>query len=179
MLLLKAFGNQKYAFNWKKKIFSNGTHLGTPYCYKANSNVITEEISISALLQCVLIVPAPGKTTILSTFKYNSFRYKPSHQIQIILLSPSQWRHQIFFCQTCTHLLTKCKPQGRHPIPHCPLQHPSFIPAHLPLPSCMHPTDHWPFHSSSWGLSSCVSHASLTRQCLETPQERGFSIGFR
>lgn len=139
MLLLKAFGNQKYAFNWKKKIFSNGTHLGTHYCYKANSNVNTEEISISALLQCVLIVPAPGKTTILSTFKYNSFRYKPSHQIQIILLSPSQWRHQIFFCQTCTHLLTKCKPQGRHPILTVPCSIPVSFQLTSPSPAACTP----------------------------------------
>lgn len=89
MLLLKAFGKQCMLSTEKKKSFIRET-LGTHYSYKANSNVNTEEISISVLLQCVLIVPAPGKTTISVHFKCNSFRYKPSHQIQIILLSPSQ-----------------------------------------------------------------------------------------
>lgn len=61
-----------------KEFFPMETHLGI-HCYKANSNVNTEEIRISMLLQCVLIVPAPGKTPILVHFKCNSFSYRPSN----------------------------------------------------------------------------------------------------
>lgn len=157
----------------RKKSFPMETHLGTRYCYKANSNVNTEEISISMLLQCVLIAPAPGKTGYFSTFQMWQF------QIQVFT-SNTNYSTFSFSVTTPDFLLSDLHTPSAYlnaslkaGIP--PSLSPAASQLHCSCPplSQLHLAEHWPFHSSPGGLSSWASNTFLTSQCLETPQERG------